>query len=47
MIEQNLLLLLIFMLMIIGPVTAHVLASATNRVGLPRKDADRDDLLFP
>jgi multicomponent Na+:H+ antiporter subunit G len=38
-------LILIFFLMIAGPATAHALASAAHRVGLPRKGAQRDDLL--
>lgn len=37
-------LILILLLIIIGPVTAHALASAANRIGLPRKGSDRDDL---
>jgi monovalent cation/proton antiporter MnhG/PhaG subunit len=38
-------LFLIVLLMITGPATAHALGSAANRIGLPRKGADRDDLL--
>ena len=38
-------LILVLTLMITGPVTAHALGSAANRIGLPRKGADRDDLL--
>jgi multisubunit Na+/H+ antiporter MnhG subunit len=37
-------LILIFFLMAAGPATAHALASAANRIGLPRKGAERDDL---
>ena len=37
--------MLILLLIIIGPVTAHALSSAANRIGLPRKNAVRDDLL--
>ena len=39
-------LILVLTLMITGPVTAHALGSAANRIGLPRKGADRDDLLL-
>ena len=38
-------LILILMLIIIGPVTSHALASAANRIGLPRKGSIRDDLI--
>ena len=38
-------LILIFFLLASGPATAHALASAANRIGLPRKGAERDDLL--
>lgn len=38
-------LILIVILMITGPATAHALGSAANRIGLPRKGASRDDLL--
>lgn len=38
-------LILILLLIIIGPVTSHALASAANRIGLPRKGSDRDDLI--
>jgi multicomponent Na+:H+ antiporter subunit G len=38
-------LILILLLIIIGPVTAHALASAANRIGLPRKGSIRDDLM--
>lgn len=38
-------LILILLLVIIGPVTSHALASAANRIGLPRRNSDRDDLL--
>jgi multicomponent Na+:H+ antiporter subunit G len=38
-------LILIVILMISGPATAHALGSAANRIGLPRVGADRDDLL--
>lgn len=37
-------LLLMALLMVTGPVTAHAIASATYRIGLPMKDAARDDL---
>ena len=36
--------ILILMLLIIGPVTSHALASAAHRIGLAREGADRDDL---
>ncbi len=35
---------LIFFLMVAGPVTAHAIASAAYRIGLPMKDAHRDEL---
>ena len=38
-------LILILLLIITGPVTAHALASAANRIGLPRKGSIRDDLM--
>jgi len=38
-------LILILLLIIIGPVTAQALASAANRIGLPRKGSIRDDLM--
>jgi multicomponent Na+:H+ antiporter subunit G len=37
-------LILVFFFMIAGPATAHALASAANRIGLPVKGAERDDL---
>ena len=37
-------LLLIALLMIPGPVTAHAISSAAYRIGLPMKSAMRDDL---
>lgn len=37
-------LILIFFLLITGPVTTHALASAAYRIGLPLKNAVRDDL---
>jgi multicomponent Na+:H+ antiporter subunit G len=37
-------LLLIVFLMIAGPVTTHAISSAAYRIGLPMKDAVRDDL---
>ena len=37
-------LLLIVLLMIAGPVTSHALASAAYRLGIPMKQAVRDDL---
>jgi len=37
-------LVLIFFLMATGPATAHALASAANRIGVPRKGVERDDL---
>ena len=37
-------LILVFFLMLAGPATAHALASAANRIGLPMKGAERDDL---
>lgn len=37
-------LLLMALLMITGPVTAHAISSAAYRIGLPMKDATRDDL---
>jgi multicomponent Na+:H+ antiporter subunit G len=38
-------LILVFFLMLAGPATAHALASAANRIGLPMKGAVRDDLV--
>jgi multicomponent Na+:H+ antiporter subunit G len=38
-------LILIFFLIAAGPATAHALASAANKIGLPRKGAQRDDLV--
>lgn len=37
-------LVLIALLLLAGPVTAHVLASAAYRIGIPLKQALRDDL---
>jgi multicomponent Na+:H+ antiporter subunit G len=37
-------LLLIVLLMASGPVSAHAISSAAYRIGLPMKDAVRDDL---
>ncbi len=37
-------LLLIILLMIAGPVTAHAISSAAHRIGVPMKDPVRDDL---
>ena len=37
-------LLLIVLLMIAGPVTAHAISSAAYRIGLPMKDPVRNDL---
>jgi len=37
-------LLLILLLMVAGPVTSHAIASAAYRVGIPMKQAIRDDL---
>ena len=37
-------LLLIILLMVAGPVTAHAIASAAYRLGIPMKEATRDDL---
>lgn len=37
-------LLLIVLLMVAGPVATHAIASAAYRIGIPRKDAFRDDL---
>lgn len=37
-------LLLIILLMIAGPVTAHAISSAAYRIGIPMRDAVRDDL---
>lgn len=37
-------LILVFFLMLAGPATAHALASAAIRIGLPMKGAERDDL---
>lgn len=39
-------LILILILIITGPATAHALGSAANRIGLPRIGADRDDLML-
>ncbi len=36
--------LLMGLLMVTGPVSAHVIASAAYRIGLPMKNAIRDDL---
>jgi multicomponent Na+:H+ antiporter subunit G len=36
--------ILILLLMITGPVTAHALGSAAYRIGLPTRGAERDDL---
>ena len=36
--------LLIILLMISGPVATHAISSATYRIGVPMKDAVRDDL---
>ena len=36
---------LIFFLLVTGPVTAHAIASAAYRIGLTMKDAVRDDLM--
>jgi multicomponent Na+:H+ antiporter subunit G len=38
-------LVLISLLMITGPATAHALGSAAHRIGLPREGAVRDDLV--
>jgi multicomponent Na+:H+ antiporter subunit G len=38
-------LVLISLLMITGPATAHALGSAAYRIGLPRLEAERDDLV--
>ena len=38
-------LILVFFLMLAGPATAHALASAANRIGLPMKGAERNDLV--
>ena len=38
-------LILMAFLMITGPVTSHAIGSAANRIGLPRKGAERDDLM--
>jgi multicomponent Na+:H+ antiporter subunit G len=38
-------LILIFFLIAAGPATAHALASAANKIRLPRKGAERDDLV--
>ena len=37
-------LVLILFLLVAGPPTAHAIASAAHRIGLPRKGALRDDL---
>jgi multicomponent Na+:H+ antiporter subunit G len=37
-------LLLIILLMVSGPVTAHAISSAAYRIGLPMKNPVRDDL---
>lgn len=37
-------LLLIVLLMVAGPVATHAIASAAYRIGIPRKNALRDDL---
>lgn len=37
-------LVLIFFLLAAGPPTAHAIGSAAHRIGLPRKNAVRDDL---
>lgn len=37
-------LLLILLLMVAGPVTSHAIASAAYRIGIPMKQAIRDDL---
>ena len=37
-------LLLILLLMVAGPVTSHSIASAAYRIGIPMKQAIRDDL---
>lgn len=37
-------LLLISLLMVAGPVTSHAIASAAYRIGIPMKQAIRDDL---
>ena len=37
-------LVLILFLLVAGPPTAHAIASAAHRIGLPRKGASRDDL---
>lgn len=39
-------LFLILLLVITGPATAHAIGSAANRIGLPRKGAERDDLVY-
>ena len=39
-------LVLISLLMITGPATAHALGSAAHRIGLPRQGAVRDDLVY-
>ena len=38
-------LILVFFLMLAGPATAHALASAANRIGLPMKGEERNDLV--
>jgi multicomponent Na+:H+ antiporter subunit G len=37
-------LVLIFLIIAVGPATAHAIGSAAYRIGLPRKGAQRDDL---
>jgi multicomponent Na+:H+ antiporter subunit G len=37
-------LVLIFFLLVAGPATAHAMGSAAHRIGLPRENANRDDL---
>lgn len=37
-------LLLIILLMVSGPVSAHAISSAAYRIGVPMKEATRDDL---
>jgi multisubunit Na+/H+ antiporter MnhG subunit len=36
--------LLIALLMVSGPVSAHAISSAAYRIGVPMKEASRDDL---
>lgn len=38
-------LILVFFLMLAGPATAHALASAAYRIGLPMKGVERNDLV--